>query len=58
VRSIRQGRERLFEFEPRPIEDIKNPLDRVSEQWERGVRNCRGGPNGCNFAESVDEARR
>jgi DNA-binding transcriptional ArsR family regulator len=35
VRCIRQGRESLFEFEPRPIDDIKRYLDRVSEQWDR-----------------------
>lgn len=34
VRSLRQGRESLFEFEPQPIEDIKKYLDHVSEQWD------------------------
>jgi hypothetical protein len=31
-RSLRQGRESLFEFEPQPIEDIKKYLDHVSVQ--------------------------
>lgn len=34
VRSIRQGRESLFEFTPQPIEDIRKYLDDVSEQWD------------------------
>jgi DNA-binding transcriptional ArsR family regulator len=35
VRSTRVGRERLFEFEVEPIEQIKTYLDRVSEQWDQ-----------------------
>src|ERR1700733_11480661 len=35
VRSIRQGRESLFEFEPRPIETVRTYLDLVSEQWDQ-----------------------
>ena len=34
MRSLRQGRESLFEFEPQRIEDIKKYLDHVSEQWD------------------------
>lgn len=33
VRSVRLGRESLFEFEPAPIEEIKTYLELVSEQW-------------------------
>jgi DNA-binding transcriptional ArsR family regulator len=37
VRSIRLGRESLFEFEPQPIEDIKLWLDSVSAHWDRAL---------------------
>lgn len=37
VRSVRSGRESLFEFNPEPIEEIKGYLDRVSEQWDRSL---------------------
>jgi DNA-binding transcriptional ArsR family regulator len=32
VRSVRSGRESLYEFEPEPIEEIKIYLDLVSKQ--------------------------
>jgi DNA-binding transcriptional ArsR family regulator len=35
VRSVRAGRESLFELNPKPLEDIKGYLDRVSELWDR-----------------------
>jgi DNA-binding transcriptional ArsR family regulator len=34
VRSVHIGRESLFEFEPRPIEEVRNYLDQVSKQWD------------------------
>ena len=34
VRSVRVGRESLFELEPRPIEEIRTYLDQVSRQWD------------------------
>ena len=37
VRCSRKGRESLFEFDPRPIEDIKDYLNVVSEQWDRAL---------------------
>jgi DNA-binding transcriptional ArsR family regulator len=37
VRSVRAGRENLFEFDPEPIERIKNYLDLVSEQWDQAL---------------------
>lgn len=37
VHSRRAGRERLFEFDPRPIQDMKEYLDRVSEQWDQAL---------------------
>jgi DNA-binding transcriptional ArsR family regulator len=35
VRSVRAGRESRFELNPKPIEEIKRYLDRVSELWDR-----------------------
>ena len=37
VRSIRRGRESLFEFDPQPMEEIKKYLDLVSEQWDQAL---------------------
>jgi DNA-binding transcriptional ArsR family regulator len=37
VRSVRSGRESLFEFDPKPMEGIKEYLDFVSEQWDQAV---------------------
>jgi DNA-binding transcriptional ArsR family regulator len=37
VHSIRIGRESLFEFNPKPIEGIKQYLDLVSEQWDNAL---------------------
>ena len=35
VRSVRKGRETLFEFDAAPIETMTQYLDLVSEQWEK-----------------------
>ncbi len=35
VRSIRKGRETLFEFDATPIETMTQYLDLVSSQWEK-----------------------
>lgn len=37
VRSAHAGRERLFEFDPEPIEGIKEYIDLVSEQWDQAL---------------------
>jgi DNA-binding transcriptional ArsR family regulator len=37
VRSVRAGRESLFEFDPGPLEEIRNHLDSVSEQWDQAL---------------------
>jgi DNA-binding transcriptional ArsR family regulator len=37
VRSVRAGRESLFEFDPEPMEEIKKYLDSVSEQWDHAL---------------------
>jgi DNA-binding transcriptional ArsR family regulator len=34
VRSVRIGRESLFELEPQPIEELRDYLDRASRQWD------------------------
>jgi DNA-binding transcriptional ArsR family regulator len=34
VRSVRVGRESLFELEPQPIEELRDYLDQVSKQWD------------------------
>ncbi len=35
VRSVHAGRESLFELNPKPMEEVKKYLDRVSEQWDQ-----------------------
>jgi DNA-binding transcriptional ArsR family regulator len=37
VRSMRAGRESLFELHPEPIEELKNYLDLVSRHWDRAL---------------------
>jgi DNA-binding transcriptional ArsR family regulator len=37
VHSVRTGRESLFEFDPQPIESLKEYLDFVSEQWDQAL---------------------
>jgi DNA-binding transcriptional ArsR family regulator len=37
VHSVRIGRESLFEFSPKPIEEIKEYLDFVSRQWDQAL---------------------
>jgi DNA-binding transcriptional ArsR family regulator len=37
VQSVRTGRKNLFEFTPRPIEEIKEYLDFVSDQWDHAL---------------------
>jgi DNA-binding transcriptional ArsR family regulator len=37
VHSIRRGRESLFEFDPQPMEELKEYLDLVSEQWDQAL---------------------
>jgi|SRR5687767_1740968 DNA-binding transcriptional ArsR family regulator len=34
VRSSRQGRERIWEFEPRRLSDAHDFLDQISRQWD------------------------
>jgi DNA-binding transcriptional ArsR family regulator len=37
VHSVRTGRESLFEFDPQPLEEIRDYLDLVSEQWDQAL---------------------
>jgi DNA-binding transcriptional ArsR family regulator len=37
VRSIRSGRENLFQFNPAPIVEMKQYLDQVSAQWDEAL---------------------
>jgi DNA-binding transcriptional ArsR family regulator len=37
VHSVRQGRENRFEFDPEPIDGIKEYVDFVSEQWDQAL---------------------
>jgi len=37
VRSIRAGRESLFEFRPAPLKEAESYLARVSEQWDEAL---------------------
>lgn len=37
VRSVRRGRESLFEFNPEPVEDIRKYLDLVSAEWDQAL---------------------
>jgi DNA-binding transcriptional ArsR family regulator len=37
VRSVRSGRESLFELDPAPIRQVRTYIDSVSEQWDRAL---------------------
>lgn len=37
VRCVRSGRESLFEFDPRPVHELREYLDRVSQQWDQAL---------------------
>ena len=37
VRGVREGRQSLFELNPRPIEGLKQYLESVSEQWDQAL---------------------
>jgi len=37
VHSVRTGRESRFKFDPRPIDDIKEYLEIVSQQWDQAL---------------------
>jgi DNA-binding transcriptional ArsR family regulator len=37
VHSVRRGRESRFEFDPEPIQEIKEYLNFVSKQWDQAL---------------------
>jgi DNA-binding transcriptional ArsR family regulator len=37
VRCMRRGRESLFAFNPEPLQEAKNYLESVSEQWDQSL---------------------
>ena len=37
VHGVRAGRESRFEFDPQPIEGLKEYLDRVSAEWDQAL---------------------
>jgi DNA-binding transcriptional ArsR family regulator len=37
VHGVRTGRESLFELDPKPMEELREYLDLVSEQWDRAL---------------------
>jgi DNA-binding transcriptional ArsR family regulator len=37
VHGVRAGREKRFEFDPEPMQKIKQYLDIVSEQWDQAL---------------------
>lgn len=37
VHSVRRGRESRFQFDPEPIEGVRQYLDFVSEQWDQAL---------------------
>ena len=41
VHSLHTGRRNLFEFDPRPIEEIKNYLELVSKEWDQALARLR-----------------
>lgn len=38
VRDVRQGRERLWEFEPARIDDARRSLDAIAQQWDAALQ--------------------
>ncbi|RDS84943.1 ArsR family transcriptional regulator [Dyella monticola] len=37
VRDVRQGRERLWEFEPSRLDEARRSLDTITEQWDQAL---------------------
>src|ERR1700689_1063809 len=37
VHSLHKGRESLFEFDPKPVEESRKYLDFVSKQWDQAL---------------------
>jgi len=41
VHGVRAGRQKLFEFDPRPMQEVRGYLDLVSEQWDQALARLR-----------------
>ena len=41
VRDRKEGRERIFELEPRRLEAARRQLDRISQQWDAALERLR-----------------
>jgi len=37
VKGVRSGRESLFAFNPKPMDELKEYLDLVSQQWDQAL---------------------
>ena len=37
MHNRRAGRESLFEFNPRPLDDLRQYLDLISERWDQAL---------------------
>lgn len=37
VRDVKAGRERLWEFEPAPLEEARHSLDLIAQQWDHAL---------------------
>jgi DNA-binding transcriptional ArsR family regulator len=37
VRDLRQGRERLWEFEPSRLDEARRSLETIAQQWDRAL---------------------
>jgi DNA-binding transcriptional ArsR family regulator len=48
VHASRSGRESVFEFRPRPVEELKEYLDFVSRQWDQALSRLK------SFVETED----
>ncbi len=41
VRGLRSGRERVWELEPRPLEEARRYLDLIAQQWDEALARLR-----------------
>ena len=41
VHSLKEGRERIWELEPKRLEDAQRYLDQISSQWDRAIDRLR-----------------
>ena len=37
VRDVKVGRERLWEFEPMPLDEARRSLEKIAEQWDHAL---------------------